>query len=308
MSRSIPTFALVLALLGPAGAHAAARGVTVDGDRITVGDLAPTMPRAVLDIDVAPAPAPGARTHITRAAVADALRRAGADETLADGLPSRQEVKRAAEAIDVEGLTAEVREAALAELPLGVSIERVTGLSATSVPPGGHRVEVVLGRLRRSTTATVHVFVGTKRWTTQQATLALTGVAKTPVLRRAMAPGTTVTDEDVHLREVAIDELPEGAITRTDQLVGKRLRTRQGGDAPLRRTAAEPLPIITRGSVVNLVAQRPGFTITRQVVAQQDGGQGQVIRVKPVDDDTRTMVVTVHGSNDVRVHALGGRR
>jgi flagella basal body P-ring formation protein FlgA len=296
---------LTIAMPGPLASMATSRAVVVDGDRITFGDISPTAPRELLGVDLGPAPAPGARTQITRAAVADALRRSGGDPALATGVPVRQSVQRAAHDLSLEDLDVEVRAAALADLPLGVDIESVAGLRAVKLPPGEHTVAVTLGRLRRSTRATVEISVGDRRWASINATIALSGTAKTPVLNKALASGATVESGHVSLREVDIDDLPEGAITRTDQLVGKRLKTRQGKDAPLRHTSTEPTPIVTRGATVDIVVSRPGFRISRQAVAQQDGAVGDNIRVKAIDDD-RVLVVRVE--TDGTGHVVSSNR
>jgi len=292
---------------GVIGAVATSRAVVVDGDRITFGDLSPTAPRELLGVDLGPSPAPGARTQITRAAVADALRRSGGDPELATGVAVRQSVQRAAQTLSLDDLDADVRGAALAQLPLGVDIDQVLGLRAVMLPPGERTVVVSLGRVRRSTRATVEVNVGTRRWASISATLSLSGTAKTPVLKKTMASGATVDAGHVTLREVEIDDLPEGAITRTDQLVGKRLKTRQNKDAPLRHTSTEATPIVTRGATLEIVVARPGVRISRQAVAQQDGAAGDNIRVKPVDDD-RVLVVRVEADGTGRVVSSGGAK
>lgn len=295
----------ILACLLMFAAPGSGRAVVVDGDRITFGDLSPTAPRELLGIDLGPAPAPGAKTQITRAAVADALRRSGADPELATGVAVRQSVQRAANELSLEDLEAEVRAAALAQLPLGVDIDEVLGLRAVKLPPGDHAVVVSLGRVRRSTRAAVEVNVGARRWASISATLSLSGTAKTPVLNKNMASGATIEAKNVSLREVEIDDLPEGAITRTDQLVGKRLKTRQTKDAPLRQTSTEATPIVTRGATMEIVVSRPGVRISRQAVAQQDGAAGESIRVKPVDDE-RVLVVRVEEDGTGRIVASGG--
>lgn len=294
--------ACLLVFAGPVG-----KSVVVDGDRITFGDLSPTAPRELLGVDLGPAPAPGAKTQITRAAVADALRRSGADPELATGVAVRQSVQRAANELSLEDLDGEVRSAAMAQLPLGVDIDDVLGLRAVKLPPGEHTVVVTLGRVRRSTRAQVEVNVGARRWASISATLSLSGTAKTPVLNKTMSPGATVEAGNVSLREVEIDDLPEGAITRTDQLVGKRLKTRQAKDAPLRQTSTEAQPIITRGATVEIVVARPGVRISRQAVAQQDGAAGETIRVKPTDDE-RVLVVRVQEDGTGRIVSSGGAK
>ncbi len=308
MSTSLLTAVLLFAMpTGPLAAVAAARSVAIDGDRITLGDLAPTLPRELLAIDLGPSPAPGAHAQITRAAVAEALRRSGGDPALATGVAVRQDVHRAAEQLELADLDAEVRAMAMAELPLGVDIDAVLGLRDVTLPPGEPKITVSLGRIRRSTRATVEISVGTRRWVRLAATLQLSGVAKTPVLRTTLAPGATVDEANVTTRDVEIDDLPEGAVTRTDQLVGRRLRVRQGEGAPLRRTSTELTPIVVRGSTLNIVVIRPGMRITRQAVAQQDGAAGDNIRVKATDD-SRTMVVRIDEDGEGRVVSSGGAR
>jgi flagella basal body P-ring formation protein FlgA len=295
---------------GFAAGPTSARTISVDGERITLGDLSPTAPRELFSLDVAPAPAPGARTQISRSAVADALRRAGADPDLATALPARQQVRRSSTTIAAETLTEEVYAKLLGVLPLGIEVESVVGMRDVLVPVGASRIDVKVGRLRRSTIATVEVSVGERRWATLRATVQLAGEASTPVLVDDLAPGTTITDAHVQLRKVELDALPEGAVTRSDQLVGKRMRNRARVDAPVRKSSAEELPIIARGAVVTMVATLPGLRVTRKAIAQQEGAKGATIRVK-LDDGT-SLPVIVHDAGEVHVAGLpkpggGGR-
>lgn len=292
-------------LLAPSLAHGAAvRAVVIDSERITLGDIAPTLPRDLLAIDLGPAPAPGARSQITRDAVAEAIRRNGGDPALATGVAVRQEVRRAANRLTVEEVQDMVRDEVLAQLPLGVDIESIVGVRGVTLPTGEVTVAVALGKLRRSTRATVELRVDGKRAQIHNATIGLAGVAKTPVLRAELAPGSTIEEDHVVLRDVELDALPEGTITRTEQLVGKRMKVRGKADAPMRASTTEESPLVTRGSVVQVVLAVPGLRITRRAIAQQDGRAGDTIRVKPLDDSKSVMVVTV----DAEGHAtLGGR-
>lgn len=296
---------LVLAS-NPAHATVRARTVVVDGERITLGDLSPTVPRELLALDVGPSPAPGRKSTVSRAAVQEALRRVGADPALATALPARAQIERTGATLSGDALTAAVREAAGAELPLGITIDQVLGLSSLTIPKGEHRVEVSLGKLRRSTIATVDIHAGGRRWARQQATLQLSGTARTPVLRSDLPRGTTVRAEHVELKDLAIDNVPAGAMVRTEDLVGQRLRTRTSAKSPVRRVAVEAPPVIARGDVVHVVARGRGIHISRQAVAQQDGAIGQTIRVKTTSGDdvllgkieSETLIVVGFGGSD----------
>ncbi|MBC8070365.1 MAG: flagellar basal body P-ring formation protein FlgA, partial [Deltaproteobacteria bacterium] len=232
----------------------------------------------------------------------------GADPELATALPARQQVRRSSTTIGVETLNEEVLAKLLAVLPLGVEVESVLGLRDVLVPIGEPRIEVKLGRLRRSTIVTVDVSVGTRRWATLRATVQLTGDAQTPVLVDELEPGTTVTDAHVQMRQVDLDSLPDNALVRADQLVGKRIRNRQRAAAPLRTSAAEELPIIARGAVVTMVSAMPGLRVTRKAVAQQEGAKGATIRVKLDDGTVLPVVVASAGEVHVAGIARGGAR
>lgn len=305
-ARAASTTLLACLVLASAPADAAVRTrtVVVEGERITLGDLSPTVPRELLALDVGPSPAPGKSSSLSRAAVQEALRRAGADPALATALPARAQIERAGATLSSDALGEAVREAAKAELPIGVSIDGVLGLSSLTIPKGEHRVEVSLGKLRRSTVATVDIHAGGRRWARQQATLQLSGTAKTPVLRSDLPRGTTVTAEHVELKDLAIDNVPDGAMVRTEDLVGQRLRTRASAKSPVRKVAVEAPPVIARGDVVNVVARGAGIRISRQAIAQQDGAIGQTIRVKAMGGNE--MLLGKIESETLIVVGLGG--
>ena len=54
--------------------------------------------------------------------------------------------------------------------------------------------------------------------------------------------GTTVKPEHVEYKDLAIDNVPVGAMTRAEDLVGQRLRSRTSGKSPVRKAAVEAPP------------------------------------------------------------------
>lgn len=280
--HEVVAFVLAGLVLASAPAHAAVRTrtVVVDTERVTLGDLSPTAPRELLGLDVGPAPRPGKSGFVSRTAVQDALRRVGADPELATALPARAQIERAGQSLTKDDLAARVREAASAELPVGLSIDSVLGLEDVTLPKGEHSIDVTLGKLRRSTLVTVEIQAGGRRWARQQGTLQLSGTAKTPVLRDDLPKGTTVKREHLEMKDIELDHVPEGAMTRAEDLVGQRLRTKTTAKTLVRKAAVEAPPVVERGDVVQVVARGRGLKITRQAVAQQDGAVGQTIKVK----------------------------
>jgi flagella basal body P-ring formation protein FlgA len=273
---------LAALVLASAPAHAAVRSrtVVVESDRVTLGDLSPTAPRELLALDVGPSPRPGKSGFVTRTAVQEALRRIGADPALATALPARAEIQRAGTHFTSAALSERVREAASADLPVGITIDSVLGLEDVTLPKGENRIDVSLGKLRRSTVVTVDIHSDGRRFARQQGTLQLSGTARTPVLRDDLPKGTTVKPEHLEMKDVALDHVPEGAMTRAEDLVGQRLRTKTTAKTMVRKAAVEAPPVIARGDVVRVVARGRGLKISRQGVAQQDGAIGQTIKVK----------------------------
>lgn len=113
------------------------------------------------------------------------------------------------------------------------------------------------------------------------------------------APGGPTVPLDRRLKlaacpsEVAIDPPALGAATLRCAEIGWRIRVPlvRGGNAvpaggnglPSRSaapTAMRAAPVIRRGDPVDLVAGDPGFSVTSQVIAEQDGAPGDRIRVR----------------------------
>ncbi len=309
----LPLTRLLLALSvlgGPATAGAAnARrdgAIVVRGDRIHLSDLTPTAPRALAGVDVAPAPAPGAKTVVSRAAVKAALVRAGADPRLADGLPAYQPIVRSSSTVTMEELRADIIEALLPDLPVGVHVQSIAGLKELELPEGDRTIEVQLPKLRRSTVASVAVLVRGRTLRKFPVTIRLEGKAYTPQLRRDLPRGTVVSGADVELNPTELDRLPAHAATRRDHVVGRLLVKPARAGTPIQQTATREPPAIKRGRTVNLVASQRGLRISQRVVVQEDAKIGDYIRVKSTDG-SRTVRARVVSPNEVRVDLGGGR-
>jgi len=84
-------------------------------------------------------------------------------------------------------------------------------------------------------------------------------------------------------QSVTIEPPVMGAVTLACQPLGWRIRVplkRLSNAASQGFAAAGSAPVIKRGDPVELVAERDGFTVTTQAVAQEDGVAGGRIRLK----------------------------
>ena len=99
------------------------------------------------------------------------------------------------------------------------------------------------------------------------------------------APGGPVAPIDRRLKlatcpaPVTIDPPALGAVALRCPALGWRIRVplvREAQAAPV----AKAMPIVKRGDPVEIVAEEASFSVSAQAIAQEDGAQGQRIRVK----------------------------
>ena len=280
--RRLLHIALLTAALGlSAGPATAANAIEVTGERIELGDLSPSLPRDVLHLDVAPSPSPGEKTTISRAAVRSALARAGADPRLADGLPAMQTVARPARVLAKEDLKAEIEALIADELPVGVYVSGIVGLEEVKLPMGAHETDVRLGKLRKSTAATVTIRVDGRSYSSFRATINLDGQPMTPVLRRNMPKKAVIGRDDVVMAPAELDKLPRDPALRKRSLVGRKLIQPTRAGKPIQQSAVKIPPVVTRGRQVHVVAIARGISISQTATAEEDGAVGDWIRVRP---------------------------
>lgn len=291
---------------GPATARGAEPSVQVTGARITLGDINPTLPREVLNVDLAPAPLPGQARTISRDAVRGALARAGADERLADGMPARVDVERSAKRISRGQLEKDVEALALTKLPVGVEVTSILGLEDVTLPDVEHELDLRWPRLAAATRATLTIKAEGRTWVSRPVTLNLSGTPKAPTLKRARPRKAVVTDKDIVMAPTTLERLPTRAALRKEDVVGQVLTQPTAAGRPIQTSALAPKPMIERGREINLVVVGQGLRITQTVRAEEDGAAQEWIRVRSIDGG-RTLEAKVIQPGEVQIE-IGGAR
>ena len=281
------------------------QGIEVVRDRITLGDITHTLPTELFEVDVAPAPNPGTVQIVGREAMAQALERAGADKALANGLPAYVQVRRASKALTLEELTKETQEQVQRKLPLGVSVSKVLGGRAITLPAGPHQLTVQLSKLHRSTAVTVRVESQGRTWAVMPLTVNLEGQPVTPVLNRDLPANAVIRDKDIKMVPGELDNIQPGHALRAADITGKQLNNagRAGQLVPV--SGLQEPPMISRGREVSLIATAPGITVSQPAIAAEDGREGQWIRVKPLAGSRELKALVISGG-EVRLE-MGGR-
>jgi flagella basal body P-ring formation protein FlgA len=88
-----------------------------------------------------------------------------------------------------------------------------------------------------------------------------------------------ITRADVRLEERILAQVPEGALTDLQDVVGKRPRRSIGLGRPLHARLLEAPPVIQRGAVVTILAKTPTLSVVMQGQAKEDGAVGEQIRL-----------------------------
>ena len=113
----------------------------------------------------------------------------------------------------------------------------------------------------------------------QDLTGRLVAMRSVAVPTRPLRAEEVIGAEDVILRRVATDRIPNGAVTDPALLIGARPRRPLAADVPLVMGDVVPNVVIRKDSVVSLLLQVGGLTITAEARALEDAVAGAVVQV-----------------------------
>jgi flagellar basal body P-ring formation protein FlgA len=102
---------------------------------------------------------------------------------------------------------------------------------------------------------------------------------KVVVAAMPLSRDQVISQADVRLEERPLAQVPEGAITHLQDVVGKRPRRGIGLGTPLHARLLEAPSVIKRGDVVTILAKTPVLSVVVQGEAKEDGAVGEQIRI-----------------------------
>lgn len=85
--------------------------------------------------------------------------------------------------------------------------------------------------------------------------------------------------DDIHIKKMNLARVPANAIVRTDVVLGRRANRNIAANCVLRTDQVEIPPIVKRGDIVQVVAESSIMRIAVKGMVQQNGGQGDRIKV-----------------------------
>lgn len=121
-----------------------------------------------------------------------------------------------------------------------------------------------------------------------------------PVLKNRIAAGHVISRSDVEWLQVPANRYGAGFIDRFDDLIGQTPRRALAAGMPIRAADIGKPEVITKNSLVTMVVQGPGLTITTTGRAMESGSIGDVVQVMN-PQSKRTIQATVTGTNLVQV-------
>jgi flagella basal body P-ring formation protein FlgA len=120
------------------------------------------------------------------------------------------------------------------------------------------------------------------------------------VARRSLAPGHTLTAEDLVAEERDVSRLPNGYVEDPEQLVGRRLERRVAAGTVISPGMLEETVLVKRGQTVTLVVQGGSLLIRSAGLALADGSLDERIRVRNLASD-RIVEGVVRSEQEVEV-------
>ena len=100
-----------------------------------------------------------------------------------------------------------------------------------------------------------------------------------PVLVKRLEGGTTLGAADLDWIQVPDERVGADVVTEPTQLIGRELRRDTPEGEILRARDIMPARLVQRGALVTMKIETPFISITSQGKAQQDGAEGDTVRV-----------------------------
>jgi len=121
-----------------------------------------------------------------------------------------------------------------------------------------------------------------------------------PVVTRRILKGEIIRAEDIKWVQIKSERLQQDTIISSDGLIGMSPKRGLAAEAPVRISDVGRPILIKKGSLVTMVLRAQNMTLTSQGVAQDNGSDGETIRIVNTQSN-KTVQAIVVGAGQVRV-------
>ncbi|MBI3090179.1 MAG: flagellar basal body P-ring formation protein FlgA [Candidatus Tectomicrobia bacterium] len=281
----------------PQAAPTAAAKITVNaaaivmGDQVRLGDVAqieagtPARAERWQSLVLGQAPLPGQTRRFDGRQVEARLRGAGfpLDSTSLE-VPEHIEVLRAYTTIEQNDLEQAVRDFLRRTIPWAPEQVEIGPISAPTpilLPDGEVELRIAASGLedfRGPTTLTVATLVDGVAVKRFNVNLAITVRAKVVRLLRPLQRGEIVGAEMLRVEQADLAALPNGVFNDPQEVIGQQAKRPLSSFVILRRDMLEVPPLVRRGDLVTLLAQKPGLTVRTRGKVLGDARRGEQVR------------------------------
>jgi len=262
------------------------RTATVSGGTLRLGDIAflEGGATALADLDLGPAPEPGASRRIEGVTILNRLRAAGLDErSTRYEIAASVRIERAAQEVGADEVRRAIDRQSQDLLAAGESIRSLDVPGPIRVPLGGYQLRVAAGGLsgrgaRRR--CDVEVVQEGEVIATIPVRAEIASIVKVVIARRALPRGERVTADDVVVEERELSAVPADFVSEVAEVTGKETRMALVASAPVPLQALASPVLVKRGDLVNMIAEGPGLRLSAAGEALETGTLGAQIRVR----------------------------
>jgi flagella basal body P-ring formation protein FlgA len=112
-------------------------------------------------------------------------------------------------------------------------------------------------------------------------------------IARPVARDDVIEAEDIQLKQMNLSHVPSRAVTKPEELIGKRAKKPLPANTLVRASEVETLPLVKKGDVVLILVESPLLKITATGEALERGNRGATIRVRNVTSNREIRAVVV---------------
>ena len=129
----------------------------------------------------------------------------------------------------------------------------------------------------------LHFFVDGAEYKQERITVRVELIKEVVVAKRPIGRYKPIRQEDVQVQRLNVANMSSGVITDINAVLGRRAKRHIYPKTVLRSDMVEYPPIIKRGDLVLIVAQKKGLRITAMGEAKKSGRRGEMIKVVNLD-------------------------
>jgi len=131
-------------------------------------------------------------------------------------------------------------------------------------------------------------------------------VVEVPVLVRAIERGKQITERDLAVKRLPAQRVGAKALRDMADIIGLNTRRRLPAGRPITARDIERPRLVKRGALVTITMTAPGIAVSARGRSLDDGGAGDVIRVRNVNSN-RKIRAKITGKNIVEVNIASAR-